>query len=86
MKKLLIGVIVFVLALSFTLPLYAEEPYVSENASDNAAFGQARAGYTLGFIDDGEPNKWGGMASDRAGNNSDLNHWYMDWVGVGPYK
>ena len=49
MKKLLIGVIVFVMALSFTLPLYAgSHDVISENASENAYYGQSRAYYSPG--------------------------------------
>jgi len=81
MKKVIIGLIVFILILAFTLPIYAS-PVISVNASPNAAFGQARASW----IQNHEPGEWGDLASDRAGTNAALNHQWMKNHGVGPYK
>ncbi|WP_444856653.1 hypothetical protein [Sphingosinicella sp.] len=49
-------------------------PVVSDNASSNACFGQARAFYVhlLGG------RTWGDIASDRAGSNAALNRDYRD--------
>ncbi len=55
MKKLLIGVIVFVMALSFTLPLYAagHGGFISDNASETGQYnsndGRYEAYYSPGI-------------------------------------
>jgi len=67
----------FASALALTLAIAAPAaaaPVVSENASDNACFGQARAYYVhllTGKV-------WGDIASDRAGDNAAQNAAYKE--------
>jgi len=68
MKKFAIASLVLVSSAAWAAPV------VSDNASPNACFGQARAA-TIHLI---TGRTWGEIAAMRGGTNSDLNAAYRD--------
>jgi len=66
MKKLFASIVTIAILMLFVAPV------MSEHASPKACFGQARAYYI--HILSGKV--WGNIASDRAGDNADMNHAY----------